>query len=129
MNVLAAKRARFVHPFPSYRPLQDEPEIYIQKSTYTTESEAEDDSTQGTSPRKVTGLHETTQRQGGLGKLVGRAATAKSLPKGKVKPGKERPQTAPSRLRSEPKSSISGFTFTTNGAGSIHNQNVGVIRR
>ena len=108
----------------SYRPLQDEPEICTQKITYTAEPEA----VQVTFPPRVTRLHETTQRQGGK---LGWVASGKSLPKDhdKAKPGAERSQTAPSRLRSEPQSSsISGFSFTTNG-GSMHNQNVGVIYR
>lgn len=74
--------------------------------------------------RKATGLHEITKRQGGK---LGWDASAKSLPMDIARPGAERSQTTPSRLGSGPSSSISGFTFTTNGPGSIRNENVGVI--
>ena len=108
----------------SFRPLQDEPEICTQRTTYTAEPETEDDGFQGTS-RKATGLHENTKRQGG--EPGWDASAKKSLPKDKAKPRAERSQMTPSRLGSDPKSSISGFTFTTNGSGSIRNENVGVI--
>lgn len=88
-----------------------------QKNTFTAEPESEDDCIQGTS-RQAT--DKKTQRQRELrGRRVG--STKTRMPKDMAKPG-----TTSQPISETNSSSITGFTFNTNG-GSVHNENVGII--
>jgi len=95
------------------------------KSIYTEEPKAEDDKVQGTS-RRVNGLRETNNHQGGEPGTSAKGLPTRNLKKATGRSGTGKPGSKRSQTRSETNSSITGFSFVAKG-GNMKNENVGVM--